>query len=630
MVFRARNGITGGQMSQLGKRNRFDQDRQTNLVGRVYQAAAGTPDWVELVDIWSAFYFPATAESQTDQASRSGDKADWSGDELSLHLKQAVGLLKADDAAVAENALGALNSFPFAVALTNRQDEIVELNTSAQDRLGETVIGQSIKTFISRVMDAGDIAPSAMTAGLSDHAQTMRFANFSFGAVEAPAVLIDADDLAARNDDELSPLHSILQHLFTSHPTITKAAIILAVQLDQTSALQLRRIYNLTNSELQLVGDLVDGKSIPMVADERHKSPTTLRNQLQSIYSKTGTNRQPQLVALVCSQIFVSNLSRTFLIDDTVGATRPSGPQLWRDYADGAISSSMIELPGNRVLQVLQHGDLLGAPCLIFHPTALPPFLSDRGIETAKMLGLRCVSPIRPGFGTSTAVKFSATILDDFAHDLAHTLDQLGIAKAPILTSGLGTVWAFRFAELYPARVTHMEIGTVPVSPGRMEAKKNWQLLAPHRRVALFNPVVLPLVTRIQLHHFSRASREERKRILQRIYFAPQADLEVLNDDHVLDWALSWTTPEGERSQKGIISDLRVQDETHWVDHASNVKASMHLWHGSENPLNRLDLAQQFTRQMKRAELTVIQGAGELFFYQIEGRVLTALKRHCA
>ena len=615
-------------MSQLDQPARFDKDRQANLVGRLYQAAAGAPDWVELVDIWSAFYFPVIADAPSEQLAGPGDIGAWSEGELNRHFKQAVGLLRPDETDGSSSALNRLDQFPFAVALTDASGAISLLNAAARQSFGEDCIGEPLDRFVTRTMSATDPRSPALSAGLRNSAtQTLHFADFTLGSIEAPAILLDRADISQHEDHELSPLHRALLRLFDADDAIKRAAVVLAVQLDEVSAQQLRKIYHLTKSELQLVRELVDGKSVQMVSEERSKSPTTLRNQLQSIYSKTGTNRQPQLVALVCSQIFVSNLGRTFLLDDSAGETEPSGPQLWRSYARNAVRSSIMEMPDKRNLQVLQHGDPLGEPCLIFHPTVLPPYLTESAITSSKALGLRCVAPVRPGFGASTPVKFTPAILDEFAHDLSNVLDQLGIAEAPIISSGLGTVWAFRFAELYTGRVTRMEIGTVPVAPGRLHAKRNLNALAPHRRVSLFNPVVLPLVTRIQLHHFSRADRSERKRGLQRIYFSPDADLEVLEDDAILDWALSWASPEGARSQKGIINDLRVQDETPWADHAKRVMVPVHFWHGSANTLNPLDLVHELAGEMANTEITVIEGAGELFFYQIFSRVLTALKR---
>lgn len=613
-------------MSQLGKWDRFDKDRQASLVGRLYQAAAGAPDWVELVDIWSAFYFPVIAEAPSEQLSRPDDIASWSQDELNRHFKQAVGLLAADQAITPDDALHALDQFPFALAFTNARGEIRLLNQTARESIGDGVIGRPLVDFVTRTMTADDPKAPPLSAGLRASAgASLRFADFATDTVEAPAILLNRDDLMARDAHELSPLHLGLLSLFEAEPALTGAAIILAVQLDDASAQQLRKIYNLTKSELQLVRELVDGKSIQMVSETRKKSPTTIRNQLQSVFSKTGTNRQSQLVALVYSQIFVSNLGRTFLIGDGVNTRRTSGPQVWRDYAGGAVTSSIIELTDGRNLKVLQHGDPHGRPCILFHPTVLPPFLPAPAIAASRTLGLRCVAPVRPGFAASTPVKFSPHVLDEFAADLCQVLDHLGIARAPVIASGLGAIWALRFAELHPNRVSTMHIGTIPLAPGRSDAKQSWDLLGTHRRVSLFNPVVLPLVTRIQLHHFTRASRDERKRGLQRIYFAPEADLEALEDEELLDWALSWATPEGMRSQKGIISDLRIQDETPWAAHAKAVKAPIKLWHGSANPLNPLPLIEQFAADRPNVDLTVIEGAGELFFYQILDRVLAEI-----
>lgn len=59
--------------------------------------------------------------------------------------------------------------------------------------------------------------------------------------------------------------------------------------------------FGLTRSELRLVANLCAGKTIAEIARQLGLSPQTLRDQLKSIFVKTGTNRQANLVRLALS-----------------------------------------------------------------------------------------------------------------------------------------------------------------------------------------------------------------------------------------------------------------------------------------------------------------------------------------
>jgi DNA-binding CsgD family transcriptional regulator len=57
------------------------------------------------------------------------------------------------------------------------------------------------------------------------------------------------------------------------------------------------RRYGLTPAEADLLRELADGRSLAAAADKLARARTTARNQLQSIFAKTGTHRQAELVA---------------------------------------------------------------------------------------------------------------------------------------------------------------------------------------------------------------------------------------------------------------------------------------------------------------------------------------------
>lgn len=60
-----------------------------------------------------------------------------------------------------------------------------------------------------------------------------------------------------------------------------------------------RRLYALTPAEARLVVQLLQGQTLQEIAGELGVSVTTARTHLRSVFSKTGTRRQSELVRVL-------------------------------------------------------------------------------------------------------------------------------------------------------------------------------------------------------------------------------------------------------------------------------------------------------------------------------------------
>lgn len=89
-------------------------------------------------------------------------------------------------------------------------------------------------------------------------------------------------------------MESIAAILFISDASISNKT---------TSEAILRKLYNLTPAEVALAAALLDGLTLRQHAEERSVSFNTVRTQLRGLFNKTGTQRQPELVALLINSI---------------------------------------------------------------------------------------------------------------------------------------------------------------------------------------------------------------------------------------------------------------------------------------------------------------------------------------
>ena len=71
------------------------------------------------------------------------------------------------------------------------------------------------------------------------------------------------------------------------------------------NATRLQMVFGLTPAETRLAEHLVGGKSLAEIGEQLKLSRETLKSQLRSLFAKTDTRRQGELVALLLSAISV-------------------------------------------------------------------------------------------------------------------------------------------------------------------------------------------------------------------------------------------------------------------------------------------------------------------------------------
>lgn len=206
-------------------------------------------------------------------------------DQVHPHLQQigALAISRADG--IATTSLDVLELIERPAILLNRRGHLVACN-HATDKIFSNVFALSER----RLMPFDTAARATFERMLAKvlQAQDLHDAN------ELSSILIRARD----GTRILVRVMPFLQ----KDPFSEAKAILLLNLLDRKRDVQedlLRSIFNLTAAEARLSGILVNGVEIAAAAKELNVAPSTLRTHLNAIFSKTGTRRQPELVALL-------------------------------------------------------------------------------------------------------------------------------------------------------------------------------------------------------------------------------------------------------------------------------------------------------------------------------------------
>ncbi len=192
--------------------------------------------------------------------------------------------------------------------------------------------------------------------------------------------------------------------------------------------------FSLTPAEVRLVGHLTGGGALKETSEALNVSVHTVRNQLASIFEKTGINRQTHLVRALAELATVSMAPET---------TAP--PPNKAEPVRVAPTLEVIRLSDGRRLAFREYGVADGRPVLVFHAgvgaSLLPPGTDARCRE----LGLRVVAPERPGIGRSDPRPDYS--VEGVADDLVQLATDLGLGPVQFCSFTSGSRFALATAE---------------------------------------------------------------------------------------------------------------------------------------------------------------------------------------
>jgi DNA-binding CsgD family transcriptional regulator len=188
-------------------------------------------------------------------------------------------------AAVEQKALHALDGLPFGVMLADRESKVLFMNASAQQICGGESGLYLSSDNICCVYDQDDNAAlHKLIREVSDEEESQQEGNYML-------------HITASDGGRLTLLAVPVGSQVEQHGV--------ALFLDggggffEISADAIKRVYSLTDSETELLLKLVQGDTLAEIAKHRDVTIHTVRAQLKSVFTKTGTQRQAGLIKKV-------------------------------------------------------------------------------------------------------------------------------------------------------------------------------------------------------------------------------------------------------------------------------------------------------------------------------------------
>lgn len=213
------------------------------------------------------------------------------------HLKVALEIYERSRRQLLENraTIKAIGQLSFGVIIINERGHVVRINEPAAHMMEQT----RLLRMAGRVLEARPVAANQRLAAL---VQEMLH-------VGSPSAAAASLKLTSEKADQslyllLKPIHD--GEAEPKGPALGIAIFLSADKLQRNVSIgALATLYGISRAEVALVAELLDGASIIEAATELGISEHTARAQLRSIFVKTGTHRQTDLIRLVLTSLAI-------------------------------------------------------------------------------------------------------------------------------------------------------------------------------------------------------------------------------------------------------------------------------------------------------------------------------------
>ena len=342
-----------------------------DLLDGIYKIAVEPERFRELTQIWGQYLSKIEVKEHPERVS---DYA-----QLEKHLNQARSILDMVESSGNTKAISLTQRLEkesqpmFAV----NQNGVVEVvNNAARTHLG--IQPDTALSDISLTTDALEVIDQELTARLSrDNPQNLGLMQIRFTHSDTPLTvsLTDWQTATGRNFVLFKTTNIVWPDYLT--PVITQA-------------------FGLSSAEADILRLLVEGASIEDAAIKRGRRVSTVRSQIRSLYKKTETKNQAELIRMAIGLTTLQKLRPNPLLDfksNQRGKAPIAYPHLEH--------MRQLSLPDGRQIEYAIFGATDGQPVLYFHNELLGNIWPRKLAEYAAIRGLKIIVPSRPYYGQS-------------------------------------------------------------------------------------------------------------------------------------------------------------------------------------------------------------------------------------
>ena len=268
----------------------------------------------------------------------------------------------------------------------------------------------------------------------------------------------------------------------------------------------------------------------------------------------------------------------------------------------------VIRLSDGAEVAFQEYGDPTGTPVIFCHGWPSSRTMAQLADEPARALGIRIISPDRPGISGSSMQLDRK--LSDWPSVVERLVNELEIGEFRILAISGGAPYAYATAVAVPERVRAIAIvgGVIPFAE-----LKNFRGLLPLYRWMLAFYRDRPQLLRWSFHMARpflsfRAPIRFRPLLLKLLLMRP-CDAASLRDDAAFEAIFESQRRAWRGSVEGVMIDAQIYAQP-WGFTIEDVRVPVRLWHGMEDRAFAFRLAEKIANRFPDCKSRFIQHEG--------------------
>jgi pimeloyl-ACP methyl ester carboxylesterase len=269
------------------------------------------------------------------------------------------------------------------------------------------------------------------------------------------------------------------------------------------------------------------------------------------------------------------------------------------------LTTRIITLPDGRDLAYEEYGDPHGVPVLSFHGGLSSRLDAAPAQGAARELGIRLLSPDRPGMGRSS-FQPGRTLLD-WPADVAALADQLGLERFAVMGWSCGGPYAAACAARLAERVTSVALLSSAVPLDRFGSSRG---LTTDDRVLLFLTRRAPILASAAMRFFIGDASDTRLfKELARSF--PAVDRAVLKAQPNPAEAVAFVKESMRQGTAGCLQDYRIFGDP-WGFGLEEVRVPVQIWEGTDDHTGPPEYREFLLTHIPHATVHLVPGEGHL------------------
>jgi pimeloyl-ACP methyl ester carboxylesterase len=271
-------------------------------------------------------------------------------------------------------------------------------------------------------------------------------------------------------------------------------------------------------------------------------------------------------------------------------------------------SEDLVRLENGAVIAFEQYGDVSGVPVIFCHGWPSSRTMARLTDEPARGLGIRIISPDRPGISGSSLQPNRK--LSDWPQVVERLANHLGIEKFRMLAISGGAPYAYATAKAMPERVRAIAIisGAVPIvdlvdHQGLLRLYR-WMLALYQRSPRLLRKLFLMAQPILSLRPPVRL-----RPLVLKMLMLQTCDEESLRDSAAFEAVFESQRRAWRESAEGVMIDAQIYAQP-WGFPIEEVRVPVRLWHGKQDRAFSARLAEDIANRLPNCEARFVDGAG--------------------